>query len=376
MQKKHLFLYLKTGGGHLAPARSVANYIKAKHPGKVDPVLTDGFKGANKMIRYMVEDGYRISQAKAVWIYELLYAINKIHWIAKLTAFLISLFIKPHLEKQIMEQNPSKLVIFHFFLIKPVLQIVRKNKLNIPVIVVVTDPYTAHPFWFLDKSPEFIVFSEELKKHCLQNGIRGNAVRVFPFILDEKFTKPLHPVLSHSIKKNLGFNPDKRLILILGGGDGIPKGKKILKNFLKNNQNAEVAIVCGRNLALYKKAWKLKSKHNFTSLKIFGYVDFIYELINISDVVITKCGASTFMEILISGKIPVINNYLWEQEKGNMEFVCKNNLGLFEKNTGKLPGKINELIYNPLIYQTYKTNIEKMSLQNGTPLVSEYIAYK
>ncbi|TVQ92036.1 MAG: hypothetical protein EA393_04090 [Bacteroidetes bacterium] len=376
MQKKHLFLYLKTGGGHLAPARSIANYIKIKHQDKVHPVLTDGFIGVSKFIRYFVEDGYRLSQAKAIWLYELLYAINKISNVAKLTAFIISIFIKPHLKKQIIEENPSKLVIFHFFLIKPVLEIVKENQLSIPVVVVVTDPFTAHPIWFLEKSPKFIVFSDQLKGHCIQKGIDKESVSVFPFILDEKFTRPLSRVLLHSIKKNLGFSIGKRIILILGGGDGIPKGKKILKNILKNNPVAEVAIVCGHNQALYKKAWELKSNYNFNNLKIFGYVDFIYELINISDVVITKCGASTFMEILISGKVPVINNYIWEQEKGNMEFVCGNKLGFYEKDTGKLPARINELFYNPQIYNTYKSNIKRMYLQNGTPQVSEYIALK
>ena len=374
MQKKHLFLYLKTGGGHLAPARSIANYINAKHGDKVNPVLSDGFKGVHKWIRFAIEDGYRLSQARAIWIFETLYAINKFKWIGRSLIFILSYFIKPHLEKQILDVKPEKIVIFHFFLIKPVLQVLRKQMLEIPVTVVVTDPFTAHPFWFLDISPKFIVFSEKLKEHAIKKGIQPRAISVFPFILDEKFTRPLNPLLSHSIKRNLGFDTNKKLILILGGGDGIPKGKKILKNLLKRKTGIQVAIVCGNNQNLYKKAWELKSKHNFNNLKIFGYVDFVYELINISDVVITKCGASTFMEILMAGKIPVISSYIWEQEKGNMEFVRDNRLGLYEKSASLLPVKVNEIIYNPDITEVYKTNIQKISLKNGTPSVSEFIA--
>lgn len=374
MQKKHLFLYLKTGGGHLAPARSIANYIKVKHGDKITPVLADGFQGVNKWIRFFIEDGYRFSQSKAVWIFESLYALNKIRWMGNGLITFLSFCIRPHLEKQILTDTPSKIVIFHFFLIKPVLQILKKNKLEIPVTVVVTDPFTAHPFWFLEKNPKFIVFSEKLKDHSIKKGIHPDNVSVFPFILDEKFTRPLNPLLSHSIKKNLGFDNSKKLVLILGGGDGIPKGKKILKNFLKNNSGAQIAIVCGNNQSLYKKAWELKIKYTSRDLKIYGYVDFVYELINIADVVVTKCGASTFMEILMSGKIPVISNYIWEQEKGNMEFVRDNFLGLYEKKTSVLPNIVNEIIYNPHITRVYKTNIEIMSLKNGTPLVSDFIA--
>jgi processive 1,2-diacylglycerol beta-glucosyltransferase/1,2-diacylglycerol 3-beta-galactosyltransferase len=34
----------------------------------------------------------------------------------------------------------------------------------------------------------------------------------------------------------------------------------------------------------------------------------------------SKCGASTFMEILLSKKIPIITDYIWEQEKGNVDY--------------------------------------------------------
>jgi 1,2-diacylglycerol 3-beta-galactosyltransferase len=373
MQKNHLFLYLKTGGGHLAPAKSLANYIHNNHTDKAKVTLLDGFAGVNKWVRLIVEDGYRQSQSSAVWIFEWLYAVNKIPVAARLLTWMISLFIIPQLERYIIKKNPEHIVIFHFFLIRPVMKIIGKYGFQIPVTVVVTDPFTAHPIWFLDKRPGFIVFSNKMKDYSNHKGIPENAVKVFPFILDERFTRPLSQVLVRAMKENLGFDPDKRLVLILGGGDGIPKGKKILKSVIRQNPNANVAIVCGNNKALYNHAWRIKSKYHFDGLKIYGFVDFVYELINIADVVVTKCGASTFMEILISGKIPIITNFIWEQEKGNMEFVCKNKLGIYEKNIERLPELIDEIIHKPEVYDFYTENIRKQNLVNGTSLVSEFI---
>ncbi|MFW6227296.1 MAG: MGDG synthase family glycosyltransferase [Bacteroidota bacterium] len=373
MQKNYLFLYLKTGGGHLAPARSLANYIHSHYGDEAKVSLLDGFAGVRNCVKTVVEDGYRKSQARAVWIFEALYAFHKIPLVAFLTSVLLSFYIKPHLKKQILTHKPEKIVVFHFFLIRPVMQIVQHYMPHASVMVVVTDPYTAHPIWFLRKEPEFIVFSERVKNYCIRKKIPEENIKVFPFILDEKFTRPLSPLLSQTIKENLGFEPGKRLILILGGADGIPKGEKMLKSFLKSSPAAEVAIVCGNNKGLYKKVWKLKNKYNFHTLKIYGYVDFVYELINIADVVVTKCGASTFMEVLMSGKIPVISDYIWEQEKGNKDFVCDNTMGIYEKDIDLLSTRINELIYNPHIYNIYKSNIERQQLINGTPMVSNYL---
>ena len=113
--------------------------------------------------------------------------------------------------------------------------------------------------------------------------------------------------------------------------------------------------------------------HNLDNLYIYGYVDFIYELINVSDVVITKCGASTFMEILVSGKVPVISNYIWEQEKGNMEFIRDNSLGIYENDINKLPGKTMDILQNESIYNFYVNNIRNAQIKNGTPEVSEFL---
>jgi UDP-N-acetylglucosamine:LPS N-acetylglucosamine transferase len=89
--------------------------------------------------------------------------------------------------------------------------------------------------------------------------------------------------------------------------------------------------------------------------------------------VITKCGASTIMEILMMKKIPIINDYIWEQELGNMEFVRDNGLGVFERNIGKLPQIIRDLVSDEGQYQRYRHNIEEMNVRSGTKEVTEFL---
>ncbi len=153
----------------------------------------------------------------------------------------------------------------------------------------------------------------------------------------------------------------------------MPKGKKILKKILARNMDAEIAIVCGKNIKLYSIATKLKIKYGLNNLKVYGFVDFVHSLLSISDIVITKCGASTSMEILIMGKVPVINNYIWEQEKGNMEFVCGKNMGVLEKNTSYIPDVLNRLLTDNEYFNFLTNNIKRASIKNGVGPVSDYI---
>ena len=157
----------------------------------------------------------------------------------------------------------------------------------------------------------------------------------------------------------------------MGGGDGIPHGKFILDHLLSASLNAEIAIVCGKNKQLYDEAVQFQQR--FPSVKVFAFIDFVYELLNISDIVITKCGASTIMEILLLKKIPVINDFIWEQELGNMEFVRDHQLGIFERNIGRLPGIITQLIEDEEYYLRLRNNIEQMNLRNGTKEVAEFL---
>jgi 1,2-diacylglycerol 3-beta-galactosyltransferase len=371
--EKYIFLYLKTGGGHLAPAKAVADRIKTKHKANFQIELVDGLSESKKIVRKIIEDGYKTAINKAAWTFELLYLINKIPLISKLTASLVGYNIKPGLEKLILKTKPEKIVLFHFFLIKPVFEIIEEHHLEIPVITVVTDPFTAHPLWFLQPGQNYIVFSEMLKEKCIGKGIVDNKLKVFPFALDSRFSAEVSEKKKMKIRANLGYSSESRIILIMGGGEGMPKGKKILKKIIKRNMDAEIAIVCGKNMKLYNSAMKIRDKYGIKNLKIYGFIDFVHSLISISDIVITKCGASTSMEILFMGKIPVINNYIWEQEKGNMEFVCNGKMGILEKNTNYLPDVLNRLLADNELYNSLTNNIKKAAIRNGVGQVSDYI---
>src|ERR1035437_7784028 len=149
-KRKYFLLYLNTGGGHLAPAKSVANCIDKVSSYSIEPVLIDGFEKAIKVVQYLVEDGYRKLQSGGKWFYIFLYALYHIPIVTFINDMILASSITPYLEKRILQDIPEKIIIFHFFLIRPVYGIIKRNKLKIPIFTVVTDPFTAHPFWFIN----------------------------------------------------------------------------------------------------------------------------------------------------------------------------------------------------------------------------------
>jgi processive 1,2-diacylglycerol beta-glucosyltransferase/1,2-diacylglycerol 3-beta-galactosyltransferase len=369
-----LFLYLRTGGGHLAPARAVASALERVSGGRVHGVLVDGLARAPAIATWTLEEGYRILQARARWYYEFLYLANKLPLLATLNARLTAPFVTPWLRSEILRTRPARIVVAHFLLIEPVIRILERERLDIPVSVMVTDPFTAHPLWFRHRTPEFILFSEELRRHAVTRGIPAERCAVFPFVLAERYSRRMTAEEAVAERRARGFEAGRPLVLILGGADGIPRGAAILRALVRGLPRAQVAIVCGRNASLERTARRIAAATGRTDVHVYGFVDFAYELITCADVVISKCGASTFMEILHLGRIPVITTYLWEQEKGNRDFLLRTETGFYENTPGRLPALVSRLLDPAGPAEEVRERIRLLHLRNGAPLVAQHLA--
>jgi UDP-N-acetylglucosamine:LPS N-acetylglucosamine transferase len=176
-----------------------------------------------------------------------------------------------------------------------------------------------------------------------------------------------------SLRERLSLDPRKKVILLLGGADGMPNGVKILKRLTQLSEKAEIICVCGKDRKFYDEASEIRLRTGFSSMKIFGFVDNVDEFVSIADVVVTKCGASTFMEILLCGKIPVVHRYLWGQEQGNVDYIRNNALGVYEQSVRRLARVVDRLITDASVATTMKQNIERTRLRSGTREVSQYL---
>ena len=371
-KKKLAFIYLNTGSGHLAPAKAISEYLKKHHPDATESVLINPLEKSSKFVRIVIEDGYRILQNRAKWLYELIYALYKIRFISKITVWTVSKTVEKYLTKILLDEKPDIIIICHFFCIHPVYAITEKWNLPNEIVTLVTDPYTAHAVWFLRKDQNFVLFSERLKEHCLKLHIPEENIHVFPFMLHEKFSQvaTIEDVFLFRRKYHIG---EHKVVLVLGGGDGIPNGEHLLRNILRIDAEFDIVFVCGKNAALYKYASSLKEKKNIARLHVYGYVNFVYELISLSDIIISKCGASTFMEILLSRKVPVVNSYIWEQEKGNVDFLVEKELGIYERDIHRLTKVVERLLTDEAYYSGFANRVKEYPFENGTQKVTEYL---
>lgn len=365
-------MYVKAGAGHISAAKALADELRSLYQ-DVEPILYDGLTGVPNYVRDIIEKGYSTASNFLPPIWNLIYAISKIYLIRKIEVDLVSAYVKKHIENHILSEKPDKVVIDHFFLIKPIHEIIKEKKLNTKVLVIATDPFTCHPIWFTYPKMDLVVFSERMKDYAIKHKVPENKITVLPIILNRKFNSKLTEEEVLKLKEKYGFSKDKHLVLIAGGGEGLPKGDRFLEELAKSDLDIELAIVCGRNEILKQSSERIAEKYPDKKIVVFGFIDFMYELMNMSSAVITKGGPATVMETLILEKPLIITSYIWEQEKGNVEFVVNNSLGFYETKPKKVPERVRKLLFDPKQLTKFKENIKKANIKNGTTDIAKFI---
>ncbi len=374
MKQKIGFIYLKTGAGHISGAKALSNKLMDLYPDQVECSLKDGFDQGVPLLKSFFEKGYLAStnyfEPGYVAAYQLftlkpmIAALNKI----------ITPYIVPNLTEFLRVNQITKLVCLHHTLIPICREAIKRVKRNIPLVSIVMDPFTVHPIWFFEKDTELIVFSKKAFYEGLNNhDFPASKLHRFSLLLSEKFDKVYSKEQIISTKEKLGIPKDKKIVLVVGGGEGLKNARAIVKAFIKKKYNAFLIVVCGKNKPLKLGLEYLVRFFNFKNIKIFGFVSFMPDLINIADCVVTKGGPATLMEALAVGKPVIISTYIRGQEVGNMLYITQNKLGWYIPKPAHIVEKITEIFSDDEYLEEIHEHINKMNIKNGLNDIANFI---
>lgn len=362
--------YANAGGGHKSASQAIAQEFSRRYSNEVTVRFVNITDGSPAWVKHLIEQGYEFLINRAHWLWCFLYFISGARLIMTIENKLFSLTAKKYFINELKNNKPNKIVAM-YFLLGPLMAALKKLKLNIPVVVVVTDPFIAHPIWFYYPNLNYIVGSERVMRRAIRAGALEENIKVLPQIINNTFLGDINEYDVKAFKKIYGLPFNKKIVLIVGGGNGLPHGKKILENLLASNLNAYFVMVCGHNKRLRGQVEKIAASHN--NVKTLGFENFLHELTATADVVITKGGPGVVMETIALKKPLIITNYIWEQEKGNVAFVTQNGLGFYEPDLDKVPGRVSEVLFDETVKNRLEKNFERVKVKNGVGVTADYI---
>ena len=105
----------------------------------------------------------------------------------------------------------------------------------------------------------------------------------------------------------------------------------------------------------------------------YGFVNFMCDLLNIADCVVTKGGASTVMEVLAVGKPVIFSTYIRGQELGNVLYAVHNGVGWYIPKPDAILDQIEKILDDPELASQTKKNSARLGIRNGLQEVVRFI---
>lgn len=348
---KVLILYAKAGGGHKTMANILAQELKNKH----EIIVEDVFENSHNFFHKNLGALYSFITQKTFFIWWLLIKILRITYLERVIFKIFLATSEPLIDSLIKEHNPEIVISTYYYFS----EIISHVNPKIKTWTVVSDILSPETIWFTDTNCEYIVFSDKSSQIALQTKIKNDKIHQILPVISQGFLQKIKLLQNvHSVN-----NTTQNTILLLGGGEGLKNAYQIAKYLLQNPKNL-VHIVCGRDPKLFKKMVILSGY--YSNLKVFGFVDFVSDLIYKSNCVVTKAGPNSVLEILSLQKPVFICDYIWPQESGILDFVVSHNYGVFEPNPKKLAGKIETFLYSK-----NSPGFDKVDLEFGNHLLSD-----
>lgn len=184
-------------------------------------------------------------------------------------------------------------------------------------------------------------------------------------------------LLAPKITKNeLGLNPKKDLVLITMGSLGSKTINEIVRESLKDmeNKNYQVLFVTGN------KSYDDYKDLKYKNIKIVSYLNNIASVFNITDLIVSRAGATTISEITAIG-IPSIlipspyvpNNHQYFNAKELSDENAAVLLSEVDLNKDRLLKQIDNLINNKATLKKMSENAKKLGMPNSMQLIYKEI---
>ena len=374
-KRKFMFVYLTTGAGHISTARVMKECILKNEP-NAEVVMVNGFDKKNFWGQVILEQGYYVSTNFFHGLYPLAYDLARFRFFQ---SFMLRFFM-PHtvryLRKIIKKEKPTDIVSFHFALSPCIKQALKSSDSKINLSVMVTDPFTVPNVWFYEKSLQYFVYSEQAKKIGMNLKVPEKNIHIVPFALNPKYQIPFDKDDITSLKKKHGFDLNKKVLLIVGGGDGIPGAIEIINKCILRKAKFSVAVICGHDLVKKTYLEGLKVLYPKFDLHVYGFINYLDELVKLSDCVVMKAGPATLVEVLSCKKPVIICRYIHNQEKGNMQFAVNNKVGFFIQSPGKIYDKVEELLADEHFDEKMKERFAALNIDTDTNKTAKLLLEK
>jgi len=339
--KRIVLMYISEVSGHHSATLAVEKAIRIINP-TAEILNINAFNYTNPVSEKIVNRIYMgmIKTTPGVWDY--LYDNPKIARKIEKIKNSINKFNSPKLKRLFDRFKPDVVACTQAFPCGMVAYYKKNFNSDLPLVAILTD-YAPHSYWIYDKIDYYITPSEEVKARLVKKGVKPENIKTLGIPFDPEFNDNISKT---EVMKRLGLSLNMPTILIMGGGQGLGPIKTIVASLEKTKMELQEIIVTGTNKRLYRSI-KRKVKKYKKRVFVFGYARNINELMDISDIIITKPGGITTAEALAKKLPMIIVNPIPGQEASNAAYLTEQGAAIKVDDPKNINLVVEDLFSNP-----------------------------
>lgn len=320
--KKILIFYGSYGGGHLAAAKSIENYINSNYP-DITVQKVDCMEYISKHLNKILAESYNEAAKRAPWAWKKAYYLSNDGILMSNAVKTSNVIFSLKLNKLLQKFKPDLIISTHPFGTQMCGILKKKKKINCKLATVLTD-FHIHGQWlmFHEFCDYYFVSNENMKNDMIKYDIDENKIHISGIPVSERFKQKFD---KEKIYKDFDLDPDKQTVLFFAGGEfglGNKTTIMVFRALIKLFSKLQVIAVSGKNEKMFNKFEDIvKNTESSDRIKVLNFTDKVPELMSISSFIITKPGGLTSSESLVSHLPIIIINPIPGQEEENAEFL-------------------------------------------------------
>ncbi len=272
------------------------------------------------------------------------------------------------LRKTIVNFDPDVIICTHSFPSAIISSLKRRKKMDCPLISVITD-FNIHSSYINEGTDYYVIPHEDLTYIMENFGVSKEKVLPYGIPIKKEFAE-VHK--REELIEKLEFE-NKKSILVMGGGLGLGEINNIVKGIDDYMENVQIIAIAGRN---HRLEGKLKSLATRNKLIVYGFVNNIHELMELSDCIITKPGGVSTAEILSREKPLVIFSPLPGQEYENAEFLLNSGAAVATSDVKKIPVLVDQIFNSEVRMKCLREMTSILKKPHSTYNIVHFLADK
>ncbi|HEY7891517.1 MAG TPA: glycosyltransferase [Solirubrobacteraceae bacterium] len=297
--RRVLILSADVGEGHAAAARALAQQVEVSGE-HAEATIIDGLAAMGRVLRPIVQDGYRVQLNVMPWSYTIVYwLLENITPVRLLARWLLCRLGSRPLARAINEHEPDVVVSTYPAVTVVLGRLRRTGAVRCSTVATITD-LTGLFFWAQPGIDMHLVMYGESMGSVERIAGPGSVQLVRPLISAE-FLTPRCPT---ETRRSLGLPEHGRMVVVSGGGWGVGDVEGAVRELRRISDVSSIVCLAGHNEQLYEKLSGAFADE--PRVHVYGFTEKMPQLLAAADALVHSTGGVTCLEAMAAGT-PVVS---------------------------------------------------------------------